>query len=86
MRRPGAETKVGGSPATMMGPPAAWHEDEEKENRPQPATLCCLVPETGAEKPGVVAASSMRARTAMSQLAPATQTARLQAGPLDWRR
>jgi hypothetical protein len=82
MRRPGADTKVGGSPVMVIGPPAAAARQETEENRslPPPATLCCLlgVGQTGVEKlrPVVAAVSSLKGRTAMSPWLPVGQVRR----------
>jgi hypothetical protein len=80
MRRPGADTKVGGSPVMVIGPPAAAARQETEENRslPPPATLCCLLGQTGVEKlrPVVAAVSSLKGSTAMSPWLPVGQVRR----------
>ena len=70
MRRPGAETNVGGSPETMIGPPAAAAARQEKE----PPSLCCLLGQTTEVeglKPEMAAvrsrSRSLKGRTAMSR-------------------
>jgi hypothetical protein len=72
IRRPGADTKVGGSPATVIGQPAAAAAAQKESEEPPPATLCCLLGrQTGVEKlkPVVAAVSSLKGSTAMSSLA-----------------